>query len=433
MRVEEPLFSRGGAALERSEILSVGRIVGQETAVIQSDGVNIPTGELIAEIFAHHPAGPQRQVVPIMLMNQPHTGAPNQSLRKNFMPVEDNLIRPPYYVSSNVFTSRIAIFAATIEGSYEVQLWDSKTLTTIWERQVVREELTWMQQYPSFSLDGSYVGFYIAGYIQVLETVTGREFQSVWVWTSGIAAFAVGPNGRVAVASTYNYKREPDIVRNGPAFDNVVLTPREQVPRIFYTRDGKQIFIIFIDSGTNTGIGVRTVRVDLLTIESGNRKPLFKANKASSYEAHGTIMLDDKDCIVLDIKFSDPERSEYGDRWERRVVAVSTSKDIRDLRLFTKDQGNGVVIAQGGVISVGLHGSVKKYVKSGPSVLAEWKASTEFKHSRVIACDEERLTVLSPEGHLQVFELARLNGSRRVQTYRTAMDDVLEQFRAAQI
>ena len=178
-------------------------------------------------------------------MNQPHTDAINQGSRQNFteiMVVEGNLIRPPYYVSSNIFNSRIAIFGATIEGSYKVQLWDAKALTTVWEQQVVREELTWTEQYPSFSLDGRYVGFYIAGYIQVLDTVTGREFQSVRVWTPGIVAFAVGPNGRVAVASTYNYKREPDVVRKSPASDNVVLTPREQAPRIFYTRGWKTNF-----------------------------------------------------------------------------------------------------------------------------------------------------------------------------------------------
>ena len=31
-----------------------------------------------------------------------------------------------------------------------------------------------------------------------------------------------------------------------------------------------------------------------------------------------------------------------------------------------------MVIYQGGVISVGLHGSVKRYDKSGPIVLVEW-------------------------------------------------------------
>ena len=346
----------------------------------------------------------------------------------------NNIISPPYYVSSNVFNSRFAIFSATIGVEHKVQLWDAKTLTTVWKRPFVREELTW-KQYPSFSLDGRYVGFYIAGYIQVLDTVAGREFQNVLIWSPGIVAFAVGPNGRVAAASTYNYKKEPDRIRKGPEFDNVVLTPREQAPRIFYTRDGKQIFIIYMDGSTNTGIGVMTLRVEILTIESGKRKSLFKVDKASSYEARGTIILDDKDCVVLDIKFPYPERSEYGDRWERRVVAVSTSSKVRDLRVFEKDKGDGVVICQGGVISVGLHGSVKRYDKSGPTVLVEWNAPTEFKRSRVVACDEERLTVLSPIGHLEVFELANLKKSRTTQVGRPlkAADAVLQQMRAAQM
>ena len=47
-------------------------------------------------------------------------------------------------------------------------------------------------------------------------------------------------------------------------------------------------------------------------------------------------------------------------------------------------------------------------------MLVEWKASTEFILSRVVACDEERLIVLSPEGRLHVFELVTLNSSRIV-------------------
>ena len=66
------------------------------------------------------------------------------------------------------------------------------------------------------------------------------------------------------------------MIRKGPTFDKVVLTPREQAPRIFYTRDGKQIFIIYMDGSTNTGVGVMTLRVEILTIESGKRKSLFK-------------------------------------------------------------------------------------------------------------------------------------------------------------
>ena len=57
------------------------------------------------------------------------------------------------------------------------------------------------------------------------------------------------------------------------------------------------------DGINNPGIGVMPLRVDILTIESGKRKSLFKVDKTSSYEARGTIILDDKDCVVLDIKF----------------------------------------------------------------------------------------------------------------------------------
>lgn len=424
IHVDELLSSGRSAVLEQSDIATNRPIVGQETAAIRSSSVTIPGVESFAEIFVRH-------------MEAVNQGSRQNSTEK--ISVEhaerNNIISAPYYVSSNIFNSRIAIFSATIEGSYKVQLWDAKTLTTVWERPFVREELTWVEQYPSFSLDGRYVGFYIAGYIQVLDTVTGREFQNVSIWNPGTVAFAVGPNGRVAAASTYNYKREPDRIRKGPAFDNVVLTPREQAPRIFYTRDGKQIFVIYMDGSTNTGVGVMTLRVEILTIESGKRKSLFKVDKASSYEAGGTIILDDKDCIVLDIKFPDPERSEYGDRWERRVLAVSTSSKVKDLRVFEKDKGDGVVIHQGGVISVGLHGSVKRYGKSGPTVLVEWNASTEFKRSRVVACDEERLTVLSPIGRLEVFELANLKRSRTRQAGRTltATEAVLQRMRAAQM
>jgi hypothetical protein len=90
-----------------------------------------------------------------------------------------------------------------------------------------------------------------------------------------------------------------------------------------------------------------------------------------------------------------------------------------------------VVIVPGGVISVGLGRSVKKYDKSGSTLLVEWKPPTEFKHCRVVACDEERLTVLSREGRLQVFELDSLKSSRVRKP--DAVDSVLKQMRADQM
>jgi hypothetical protein len=158
---DEPLSSGGGPALEPSDFAPEGRIVGQETAVVRSCSINIPTREALSPTAETRRAGPQlrwqqtRPQLPVTLMNQPHTDAINQGSRQNFRVL-------PYYVSSNIFNMRIAMFGATIEGSYKVQLWDAKALTTVWERQVVREELTWLEQYPSFSLDGCYVGFYIA-------------------------------------------------------------------------------------------------------------------------------------------------------------------------------------------------------------------------------------------------------------------------------
>ena len=45
----------------------------------------------------------------------------------------NNIISPPYYVSSNIFNSRIAIFMRR-SRKLQSSTMDAKTLTTVWER-----------------------------------------------------------------------------------------------------------------------------------------------------------------------------------------------------------------------------------------------------------------------------------------------------------
>ena len=355
----------------------------------------------------------------------------------------NDVIRGPYYLSTNAFNSRIAILGATADGDYAAQLWDPQTMKIVWEWPIHREKLAIVDPYPGFSPDGIYVGFYVVGAIQVLDTMTGREIESVSV--SGrdtLETFAVGPNGRIAVGRTS--VKGPYSFRNGDESDLLVLTPREQKPRIFYTHDGKQIFVVYISESslTSTGIEVKTLRVDTWTIESAKRKALFKFEKVSSYVVGGTITLEDKDCVVLDIKFSEPEKSGYGERYERRVVALSSTSKIRDLRVFTKDRDEQIIVSKESVISVGWDGIVKRYGKSGPTVLAELRIPETFVRSRTVACDDERITLRSPDGRLEVlefaeFDLKRLAAreklARRQRRLPTADESVLELMNAAQM
>ena len=113
--------------------------------------------------------------------------------------------------------------------------------------------------------------------------------------------------------------------------------------------------------------------------------------------------MDDKDCLMIDIRFQESEKSEYEDRWEHRIVAMSASSKVKDLCVFMENRGDGVIVSQESVICVGLNGVVKRYDRSGSTVVGHLTRRL-LQDYRIIACKDNRLTVISSNGLLKVFE-----------------------------